>query len=192
MLVSGLATTAFNAYPSWMMDFDQSPPAADEPSRSELRRAALAVFELAERLVALSESELAAVPMSDELRALVTTSKRVTQHIARKRQLQYLAKHLRRRADELPPIEAVLAHGRDQGRREAARQHRLEHWRDRLIAEGDDALSAYIALHPAADRQQLRQLVRRAQDEARLHKAPAAARELFRLLRAQVEGDSAG
>jgi ribosome-associated protein len=165
--------------------------APDPPSRSELRRAALAVFELAERLVALSEAQLAQVPMSVELRALVMASRRVTQHIARKRQTQYLAKHLRRREDELAPIEAALAHDRDSGRRETARQHRLEHWRDRLVAGGDDALSAYVATHPGADRQQLRQLVRRAQEEARQDKPPAAARELFRLLREQPDPDPA-
>ena len=117
-----LATTAFNAYPSSMTANDEFSHAPDPPSRSELRRAALAVFELAERLVALSEAQLEAVPLSDELRALVMASRKVTQHIARKRQLQYLAKHLRRRADELAPIEAALAHDRDGGRREAARQ----------------------------------------------------------------------
>lgn len=170
---------------------DEFSHAPDPPSRSELRRAALAVFELAERLVALSEAQLEAVPLSDELRTLVMASRKVTQHIARKRQLQYLAKHLRRRADELPPIEAALAHDRDGGRREAARQHRLEHWRDRLVAGGDEDLSAYIATHPGADRQQLRQLVRRAHEEARLGKPPAAARELFRLLREQPDRDPA-
>ena len=157
--------------------------APDEPSRSERRRAALAVFALAERLVALTEAQLAAVPLSAELRALVEASRRVTQHVARKRQLQYLAKHMRRREDELAAIEASLDHDRDLARRDAARMHRLEQWRDRLLAEGDVALSEFIALHPAADRQQLRALIRRAQDEARRAKAPAAARELFRLLR---------
>lgn len=157
--------------------------APDEPSRSERRRAALAVFALAERLVALTEAQLAAVPLSAELRALVEASRRVTQHVARKRQLQYLAKHMRRREDELAAIEASLDHDRDLARRDAARMHRLEQWRDRLLAEGDVALSGFIALHPGADRQQLRALIRRAQDEARRDKAPAAARELFRLLR---------
>ncbi len=41
--------------------------------------------------------------------------------------------------------------------------HKLEHLRDRLIEEGDDAVPDVLNLWPEADRQQLRSLVRNAQ-----------------------------
>jgi ribosome-associated protein len=156
---------------------------ADEPSRSQRRREALAVFDLAEQLVRLSDAQLAALPMSDELRALVADTRRITAPIARKRQLQYLAKQMRRREDELPPIRAALDHDRQLARKDTAALHRIEHWRDRLVAEGDGALNALLEERPDADRHQLRQLLRRAQAERDAGKPPAAARELFRELK---------
>jgi len=155
-----------------------------EPSRSQRRREALAVFDLGEELVRLTDAQLATLPMSDELRALVADTRRITAPIARKRQLQYLAKQMRRREHELAPIRAALDHDRDVARRGTAALHRVEAWRDRLLAEGDAALTELLAGHAGADRQQLRQLLRRAQAERDTGKAPAAARELFRALRA--------
>lgn len=164
-------------------------PRDQRPSRSSQRRDALAVFELAEALVALSEAQLAHVPMPDEIAALVVESRRITQHIARKRQLQFLAKHLRRHEDALPAMRAALERDRLDKRADSARLHRVEHWRDRLIDGGDEALAELLTEHPAADRQHLRVLARNAKAEHAANKPPAAARELFRALRALLAED---
>ena len=154
------------------------------PSRGEQRRQALAVLELAQRLVERSEADLARMPLDDELRDLVLTSKKITAQIARKRQIQYLAKHMRRRDDEaLAAIRAALEHDKSDGRREAQALHQVEYWRDRLIADGDEALSELLQDHPHADRQHLRQLARNAHQEKLRNKPPHAFRELFRELR---------
>lgn len=158
-------------------------PRDQRPSRSAQRRDALAVFELAEALVAMSEAELAHVPLPDDLATLVAESRRITQHIARKRQLQFLAKHLRRNEEVLPAIRAALERDELEKRTESARLHLVEHWRDRLITGGDDALAELLAEHPGADRQRLRQLARNAATERNANKPPASARELFRALR---------
>ncbi len=156
----------------------------DGPSRSQLRREALAVLALAEALVDLPDAELQRMPLDDDLVGEVRRARAVPQQIARKRQIQYLAKQMRKLDDEaLAPLRAALAHDRAQMRRAAADLHQVERWRDRLIAEGDDAIGAWLALHPAADRQQLRALVRQAKLEADRSKPPRASRELFRLLR---------
>lgn len=152
------------------------------PSRSQQRRDALAVFELAERLVALSDTQLKKVPMDDALRAAVQHTRRITQHIARKRETQYLAKLLRRDEDAVDAIRAHLEIDRDTQRRENARFHRLEALRDRLI-DDESALTEVIETYPEADRQQLRQLIRKARDERAADRPPAAYRELFKLLR---------
>src|SRR4029078_1341953 len=60
-------------------------------------------------------------------------------------------------------------------------------WRERLIADGDAALSELLAEHPQADRQHLRQLVRNAIDERNRNKPPHAFRELFRELRELID-----
>lgn len=154
------------------------------PSRSQERRDALAVLELAKRLVSLSDAQLAHLPLDADLRAEVLTARKVTQQIARKRAVQYLAKQMRKREDaELDTLRASLEHDRGLARRETAELHRLETWRERLIEEGDDALSELLAAHPHADRQQLRQLARQARVERHENRPPHAFRELFRLLR---------
>lgn len=165
-------------------DFDTDDAAHDEPSRSQRRREALAVFDLAERLVNLSETQLAHLPLDDDLRAAIMHTRRITQHIARKREIQFLAKQMRRREDEeLEALRAALDHDRDLSRRETAELHRLEDWRERLIEQGDDALSELLELFPHADRQHLRTLARQARVERNENRPPHAFRELFRELR---------
>ena len=153
------------------------------PSRSQQRREALAVFEMAEALVALNPADVAKLPLSEELLALVLESQRITSHIARKRQVQFLAKQMRRREEELPAIEAALAHQEAGRRLDRAKLHQLEQWRDRLVAGGDEALEAFLRECPGADRQQLRNLQRRAHAEAKAGHAPTAARALFQIVR---------
>jgi ribosome-associated protein len=170
---------------------NETDPATDEPSRSQKRREALDVLKLAHALVELSAAQLARVPLSDELREEVARARAITQQIARKRQTQFLAKHLRRREDELEPIRTILEHGREHAHRETANLHRIEQWRDRLIAEGDEALTELLQQFPQADRQHLRQLARQARAERDANKPPQAHRELFRTLREMFDSSDA-
>lgn len=154
------------------------------PSRSDQRREALAVLELALRLMEQGEARINQLPLSDEMRELVLASKKITAQIARKRQAQYLAKRLRREDEAmLHDVRAALDHDKSDRIREAQALHRIEHWRDRLVAEGDAALAELMAEHPLADRQHLRQLARNAHREKLDNKPPHASRELFRELR---------
>ena len=154
------------------------------PSRGEKRREAIAVRDLAGRLMEQNDARLAQLPLSDDLRALVIESKRITAQIARKRQMQFLAKNLRRADDAaLEAIRAALDHDKADSRKESAALHHVEHWRDRLIDGGDEALAELITEHPHADRQHLRQLARNAREEKLKNKPPHAQRELFREIR---------
>jgi len=168
--------------------FDEEAPGADEgdrrPSRSQRRREALDVLQLAEALTTLSEAELARVPLDPDLRDEVRRARAITAQIARKREIQFLAKQLRK-LDEasLEPVRRALAHDRAEAHRAAAALHQVEAWRERLLEGGDEALTAFIAGHPGADRQRLRQLVRNAVAERKADRPPHAQRELFRELR---------
>ena len=154
------------------------------PSRSEQRREALAVLDLAMKLVGESDARLQQIPMDEDLLALVIASKKITSQIARKRQIHFLAKQMRRQDDEaLQVIRAALEHDKAEGRREAQALHEVEYWRDKLVDDGDEALSELLASHPHADRQHLRQLARNAHQERLKNKPPHAYRELFRELR---------
>ncbi|MFZ5663160.1 MAG: ribosome biogenesis factor YjgA [Pseudomonadota bacterium] len=155
------------------------------PSRSQQRREALEVLELGERLASLSDAQLARLPIPDTLLPHIVETRRITSHIARKRQLAYLAKQMRREDEEtLHAIRDALDAQGETARREVAAIHRVEQWRERLLDGGDEALAQLLDQHPRADRQHLRQLVRNALQERRLNKPPHAYRELFRELRA--------
>lgn len=155
------------------------------PSRSERRRAALDVLALGETLAALPPARLAKLPVPDALLPHIEDTRRITSHVARKRQLGFLAKQMRREDEEvLEAIRDALEAGGESARRETALLHRAEAAREELLEGGDAALSALLASHPGADRQRLRQLVRNALDERAKGKPPKAFRELFRELKA--------
>lgn len=169
-------------------DGDGSTP----PSRSARRRQALAVFDLAETLVGLSPAQSQTLPLPEGIAELVAESRAITAHIARKRQLQFLAKQLRAHEEQLPAVYAALQHHQDHERRQTARLHEIEAWRERLIAEGDGALTVFLQHFPDCDRQALRQLVHKARREREQEKPPAAARALFRLLRGICDAHAPG
>ena len=161
------------------------------PSRSQQRREALDILKLAETLAALSEAELARVPLDDNLREEVRRTRAVTSHIASKRQNQFLAKQMRKLDEEaVEAIRYALSIDREKAHRETAAMHRIETWRERLLAEGDEALAELLVLHADADRQRLRQLVRNALAERKADKPPHAFRELFRELRQLFDASS--
>lgn len=154
------------------------------PSRSQQRREALEVLELARQLSALTPQQLGRLPVPGHLVPHIDETRRITSHVAHKRQLQYLAKQMRREDDEtLEAIRDALDANGQAGRIEAALLHRAEAWRERLISDGDAALADFLDEYPQADRQHLRQLARNAHEEKLRNKPPHAYRELFRELR---------
>ena len=163
------------------------------PSRSQNRRDALEVLALGERLVSLTEAQLSKLPVPESLLPHIRECKRITAQIAHKRQLQYLAKQMRREDDEvLDAIRDALDEKGDAARREIAAMHRIETWRERLLEGGDAALAELLDEHPDADRQVLRRLVRNTLEERKRNKPPRAFRELYRELRDLLaQGDDA-
>lgn len=161
------------------------------PSRSEQRRAALDVLELGEQLVAMTAAQLGRLPIPEELLPHIRETQRITSHGARKRQLAYLAKQMRKLDDEvLDAIRDAMSKDGEAARRETAALHRVEALRDALLGDdGDAALTGLLAAHPQADRQQLRQLLRNVREERAKNKPPRAFRELFRELRDLLSGD---
>jgi len=162
------------------------------PSRTQQRREALAVLELAGQLVELPPTRLAKLDLPDDVRDEIANVQRIASHIARKRQLAFLAKLMRRHDDEaFATARAELGENRDKQRQETAAMHRLEAMRNRLLVEDEAALSELIAEHPQVDRQHLRSLVRQARIEKDTPgKPPRAYREIFQLLRDLQAGDA--
>ncbi len=155
-----------------------------DSSRKQKRRDALDVLALGEKLVSLTPAQLARVPVPEDLLPHIAECRRITAHIAHKRQLAYLAKHMRREEEStLDAIRNALDANSETSRREVAMLHRVEDWRERLLSNGDTALAALLDEYPQADRQQLRTLVRNAQAEKAKNKPPRAFREIYQVLR---------
>ena len=155
------------------------------PSKSQLKRESTELQKLGEELVNLKPEQLARIEMPPELADAVAEARHIRQHGGRKRQLQYIGK-LMRQIDPEPirrGLEAIHATGAEA----TARLHRIEQWRERLLAEGDEALQQLIDECPALETQRVRQLVRNAQREYKANKPPKSARELFRYLRDTCE-----
>ena len=95
------------------------------PSRSQNRRDALDVLALGETLVALSAAQLARLPIPDDVMPHIRETQRMSSYGARKRQLAFLAKQMRRQDDEtLDAIRDALSKDSDATRRETAGQGR--------------------------------------------------------------------
>jgi ribosome-associated protein len=156
-----------------------------EISKSQRKRDAHELLDLAKKLIAMPESRLKRMPMDDHLREEVEFARRIRAHGARKRQLMTVGKMLRNRdTDEL----ADAINGIDQKTRKVnARFHHIEAWRDRLVEGNDQDLSELLEQSPDINVQTLRQLIRNAKKEVKLGKPPAASRKLFKLLRESDE-----
>jgi len=150
-------------------------------SKTELKRQAHAATDLGKQLVELDKTTLSKLDLPASILENVKTTRAIKSNIARKRQLQYLGKQIRN--SDMAHIQAQLAKLDQQHRQVTAQFHQLENWRDRLIQQGDDAINEFVADHPTADRQHLRQLVRQAKQEAEKNAAPASARKLFRYIK---------
>src|SRR3546814_17933395 len=87
---------------------DWSSDVCSSDLRSQQRREALAVFDLAERLVALKPAQLQALPLPQAIREQIAQAQAISTHIAHKRQVQFLAKTMRSEDDAT--LAAIRAH----------------------------------------------------------------------------------
>lgn len=176
-----------------MKPWEDRPKNEDEedfgPSRTELRRNALDMLKLANQLVDLPPSRIPKLNLPEDIIDEIGRTRKVTAHIARKRQMAYLSKLMRRHGDEaFADARAALGEDRDRQRQEAAHMHRLEAAREKLVDGGDDALGELFDKHPELDRQHLRSLVRQARAEREANKPLNAFREIYRILK-DLEAD---
>lgn len=159
------------------------------PSRSQNRREALETLALGEKLVSLTQAQLSKLPVPEALLPHIRDCKRITAHVAHKRQLAFLAKQMRREDEAaMDALRDALDENGETARREIAAMHRIEQWRERLLNDGDAALAEFLTEYPSADRQRLRQLARNTLEERKRNKPPHSFRELYRELRTVMLG----
>jgi ribosome-associated protein len=153
---------------------------AEIVSRTKKKQQVEELQKLGAALIALPAVTLDALDLPAQLLAAVREAQRITSHEARRRQVQFIGKVMRKIDPE--PVRKAVAAITNQSATARARQKRLEQWRERLIAD-DAALTAFANEHPGTDMQAMRTLIRNARKEIAERKPPRAQRELFRLIR---------
>jgi ribosome-associated protein len=165
-----------------MQDDEESQEFGDRPSKSARKREAAAAQDLGTRLIALKESDLAALALPEKLFDAILLAKRITARGGLARQRQYIGKLMR--DIDAAPVEAALDAKSRGAAIDAEKHKRLEAWRTRLLTEGPAALDDLVKWCPDADRKSLLALIHKATG-ARVDSGSreAASRELFRTLR---------
>jgi ribosome-associated protein len=156
------------------------------PSKSDRKREHKALQLLARRLLELPAGKVAGLNLDEELAEAVRVGRGIKASSARQRQIRHVANLF---DDDLTARLSALLDGDGAAHaREVARFHALERWRDRLLAEGDAALTDFLDEHPGAgaDAAALRNAMRQARKDIGTPRAAASARRLFQLLKQAV------
>jgi ribosome-associated protein len=161
---------------------DESRGAEEPPSKSARKRHMLGLQAMGESLVGLNDKQLAQIPIDNEqLLSAIRECRQMRSNSAHKRHLQFIGK-LMRNIDPAPIEQALLMLHKTR-QQSAVVFHHLEQLRADILAAGVDGVELVMMRFPAADRQQLRQLVLQHQREIERQKPPTASRKLFRYLK---------
>jgi ribosome-associated protein len=141
-------------------------------ARRERRDAGERSARIARELMQWKDAALAKLELPEEVRDELAAARAITSPIARRRAERTLAGALRHA--DLDELEAYMIDVQAKGNAEPRLFHEAEHWRARLIAEGE------AAGFPGGYAEPLPTLVASARRERDTGKPPGAARALFR------------
>jgi ribosome-associated protein len=155
-------------------------------SKTQLKQEARDLVDLGKKLVDLTPAKLKPFQLDDELMEAITLAQKINRKKdGFRRQLSFIGKLLRSR-DNAEDIAEQLATQNIAQKQAVQAFHQLEQTRDKLVAQGDDAISELLDKYPELDRQRLRQWVRQAKKQAEQNKPPRASREIFQYLKAHL------
>jgi ribosome-associated protein len=154
-----------------------------QPSKTRRKKEMHALQDIGEQLVALDIKQLNELDLPETLMDAILDAKQIQKHGAYRRQMQYIGK-LMRNIDVLS-FQEKLAIWQNLKLQQTARQHLLEHWRDRLLSD-EKAFTEFSQKYPAADIQRLRMLMRKTHKEKFENKQPRSFRALFHELQAII------
>jgi ribosome-associated protein len=160
-------------------------PEYERPNKSQLRREAKDLLLLAKNLVELHKSIWVSYQLSDDILDELQALKDISQHGAKKRQLKRVAKLLR--DEDISAAKHAVENNQKQHADVNAAFHKVEMWRDRLIAGSKDDLTSFLSEYASANVQALNQLVRNAKLERVQNKPGKSSKLLFKLLREIME-----
>jgi ribosome-associated protein len=163
---------------------------AIRPNKTQIKKDMAVLFALSEEMSELSAGQLKLLELSEIINKAVVEVSGMPHKGARKRLLKFIAGQLHKM--DIEPILEKLSRIKNKSAHAVREHHVAERWRDRLISDGNDALTALLDEQPQADRQLLRQLLRNAQKEVEAGKPPKSSRLLYRQMKElfQVEGET--
>lgn len=158
----------------------------EQKSRSQIKREMQELQKLGEQLVELSNEQITAMTIPQEICEAVVFAKTLTKHGAKHRQLQHIGSLMRHVDPE--PIRQALRDVLEGKKLEALAFKQVEKWRDEII-EGNDERTENILnrFQSVVDRQRLLRLVRNARKESKAAKGRKSSKTLFRYLRELIE-----
>jgi ribosome-associated protein len=154
---------------------------AVRPNKTQIKKDMAVLFALSEEMSELSATQLKCLELPENIHKAVVEVSGMPHKGARKRLLKFVTGQLHK--IDVEPILEKLARMKNKSAHAVREHHIAERWRDKLIAEGSNALTELLNEQPHADRQQLRQLLRNAQKEVEAAKPPKSSRLLYRYLK---------
>ena len=164
---------------------------AEPPSKSARKREHEALQDLARRALEAPAGRIDRLALDETLGQAIRAGRRIPASSARARHIRYLGKLLAADPDGVAVLDGALTEDRAAHAREVARLHQVEQWRDRLLAEGDAALSELVSRCPGIEVAQVRDVLRQARRDAGTPRHTATVRQLFRLVRSALEAAEA-
>lgn len=153
-------------------------------SKSQKKREAEFLQKTAIKFIELSIAKLDLLPLPENLYKAIVDAKSIKSHGAKRRQAQLIGKLMR--AADYEEILAVYDKMLEEDSAVTASFHEVEHWRERLLNGGKEALTAFIEAYHPDEVQHLRQLIKKAVDDQQKDKNTGAAKVLFRYLRSFI------
>ncbi|MGB4498317.1 MAG: ribosome biogenesis factor YjgA [Methylococcaceae bacterium] len=164
---------------------------AVRPNKTQIKKEISLLATLGEEIAVLPSSKIASLNLPEKLENAIREIAKMPHKSARKRQLKFIAQQFYKMESDVEPILEKVAKFKNQSSHAVREHHIVEKWRERLLTQGQDALTELLDEHPHADRQHLRQLIRNAIKEKETAKPPKSSRLLYRYLKDlfEIEGE---
>ncbi len=161
---------------------------AVRPNKTQIKKDIAELFALGETMSKLSPPQLNSLELPENIRKAISEVGDMPHKGARKRLLKYIAGQLHK--IDIDPVQEKLDRIQNKSAHSVREHHITEHWRDKLIHEGNEALTELFDEQPTADLQQIRQLLRNIKKETETGKPPKSTRLLYRYLKTLFQFDA--
>ena len=160
----------------------------DRPSKTRRKKDMTRLQNVGESLVQLPLNRLSEFDIPDSLLQAIKDAKSISQHGAKRRQLQYIGKLMRQ--VDVAPIEEKLEHIKKPSNTDVRVLHQIEAWRDQLIKD-PAAVDEFQQEFQSVDVKRLNELIALCAGD-RTQKSRIAYRELFQFISAIVNTRNRG